>query len=734
LKATNDSAAGSNGRAMYLSAVTSLMLVLGIATVPGQEKPSSVAATNASPGAGSLIAEPGEFNNSLTLGVGHLFSGGDKAQLMRQLQLPAGTFGGVEELHFEKAIGKKGLFQLDGRGLFDNHDYSLKLDVSQPDIGFVRGGYSQSRTWYDGSGGFSERSNAWVTPYNDEMFVDRGRAWFEGGLALPNWPVLTLLYSYDFREGKKDSTIWGDYNLTQNPANQVLRGIIPTYRGVDEQRHTIDADVKHTIGNTTFGVGVRFERDDIDNSLNILRRYGETNRVRTVTQKDSTDADILTSRAFVETRFSQEVLFTMGGSYTRLDTDIAGSRIYGPSYGSPLDPSYANRQSNDEGFYDLSGGSQVDQYVANMNLMLTPWKQVDIVPSFRVEHQDQSGVSMFTETRVTNAATAFSTQDLLNTRMRSFTDLTEALEVRYTGITNWSLYARAELLEGQGSLKENEFDVEDDGVGPVQMQRDTDSERFVQKYVAGANWYPWRKANFGGQYYYRSRRNTYDNNVDTAFYNPPATNNLYPAFIREHEFNTHDVNFRMTLRPLLNLTLVSRYDFTLTSYNTRGDVNTFGVRLGEIESAQATAHILSQSVSWSPLGQLYVQGSVSYAIQYTDTPASIRSGTASNLVQNAENDYWNANVLVGCVLTRRSDLQAQYSYYRANNYVDNSSVSLPYGAGAESHGATLTLITRLRKDLIWKLQYGYFTGHDQTSGGHNDYHAHLAYSSLQYLF
>ena len=55
--------------------------------------------------------------------------------------------------------------------------------------------------------------------------------------------------------------------------------------------------------------------------------------------------------------FMWPAFFTMGGAYTRLDTDVAGSRIYGPSYGSPLNPIYANRQNNDEGFYDLSGGS-----------------------------------------------------------------------------------------------------------------------------------------------------------------------------------------------------------------------------------------------------------------------------------------------------------------------------------------------------------------------------------------
>ncbi len=723
------------GRAACLIIMATLWLAPGSARLAAQEKSSTPAPTGKESGAQSDEPEPGAYNNSVTLGVGNFFVNGDKAQFMRRVQHPAGTSGGIEELHFEEAIGKKGLFQIDGRAIVDNHDYLLKLDVSNPDIGYLRGGYREFRTWYDGSGGFSPRSNAWVTLYDEELFVDRRQAWVEGGLTLPDWPVFSVRYAYDVRKGMKDSTIWGDYNLTQNPASTALRGITPTFRDIDEQRHTFDADLRHTIGNTTFGLGVRYERDEIDNSLNVLRRKGETNLVRAVTTTDNTDADIFNAHGFVETRFNPKVLFTMGGSYTRLDTDIAGSRIYGPAYNSPFNPLYVNRQNFDEGFIDLSGGSRVDQYVANINLMLTPCQHVTIVPALRIEHQDQVGVALFTETRVTNAASPVALQDVLNNRLRRFTDVTESLDVRYTGFTNWSLYARGEWLEGQGSLNENEFDVEDEGVGPVLVQRSTDSERFVQKYTVGANWYPHRKMNFAAQYYYRSAQNDYDHLVDSTIYNPPATNNLYPAFIREHRFDTHDVNVRMTLRPLANLTLVSRYDFQRTRYHMQGDVNSFGIPLAEIESAEAVNHIFSQSISWNPLPRLYWQGSISYAVQHTETPAVSLTGTPAGLVQDAQNDYWDASVLAGYALTKWSDLQAQYNYYRADNYdVSNASVGLPYGAGAEQHGVTVTLVNRLCRNLIWKLQYGFFTGHDQTSGANNDYTAHLVYSSVQYLF
>jgi hypothetical protein len=684
-------------------------------------------------GTGSKPAmTPGEYRNWVELSVGNVFTAGDEAAFMHRSNLKKGPFGGVEDFHFEQDIGQRGLFQIDGRGIFDNHDYSLTLDLSHPELGYIRGGYREFRTYYDGSGGFSPTSNAWVTLYNEELHLDRGQAWFEAGLTLPDLPVFSVRYSYDFRDGRKDSTVWADYSLSANNAN--LRSIVPTFRDINERRHTIDADMKHTIGNTAFGAGIRYARDDLDNSLNIRRRPGDPIRTRTVTQSDRVETEILSPRAFVETRLHPKVLFTAGAAYTRLDTDIGGSRIYGPTYGSPFNPIYANRQANDEGFLDLTGGSRVDQYVANLNLMFTPAPYITIVPSLRFEHQEQVGEAIFTETRVPSAVAAAVLTDVLNERVRRFTDVTEAVEARYTGFTNFALYARGEWLEGQGTLKETEFDVEDEGVGPVQLQRTTESDRFVQKYTAGANWYPCRFANFGAQYYFRSRLNDYDHVLDSTTFAPPRTNNLYPAFIRRHEFKTHDVNARMTLRLMANLTLVSRYDFQITHYNMQGDVNSFGVPLTDIESAEATAHIFNQSISWTPFARLYLQGSVSYAIDRTDSPVSSLTAGASNLVQNAESDYWNLSALVGYALLENTDIQAQYFYYRADNFIDNSSVALPYGAGAEQHGVTATVINRLWKNFVWKIQYGFFTGHDQTSGGHNDYRAHLVYSSWQYFF
>jgi len=149
-----------------------------------------------------------------------------------------------------------------------------------------------------------------------------------------------------------------------------------------------------------------------------------------------------------------------------------------------------------------------------------------------------------------------------------------------------------------------------------------------------------------------------------------------------------------------------------------------------VESAESTAQIFSESISWTPFARMFLQGSVNYVLDRTKSPAS----DTTPALQNARNNYWNVSTLAGFVLTEKTDFQAQYSYYRADNYVNNAAFGLPYGAGATEHGVTGTLTHRLSKRMQLTLRYGFFTNDDQTSGGHNDYAAHVVSSSFRFMF
>ena len=101
---------------------------------------------------------------------------------------------------------------------------------------------------------------------------------------------------------------------------------------------------------------------------------------------------------------------------------------------------------------------------------------------------------------------------------------------------------------------------------------------------------------------------------------------------------------------------------------------------------------------------------------------------------DAHNNYWTLNFNSTLVLDQKTDLNVGYFYYQSNNYWDRSLDGLPLGAEAQEHGVTALLTRRLRPNLRLNLRYAFFTYEDVLSGGHNDYDAHVLFSSLQYRF
>ena len=642
-------------------------------------------------------AEPGEAPvNWITFGLGGVSTSGNRAQFQERWGMKQGVLGGLQDFHYELMFGKKGMLELDGRAMYGGEDYSVKLQVVDPDRGFLRAGFRQFRTWYDGSAGYVPATGSAISLGSDELSLNRGEFWIEAGLTPPDGPMLTLKLSRDYRKGTKDSLIWGD-----STQGGVTRGMVPSFRELDEIRNRVLADLRHTVGKSDFGIGLRLDLVDNDSKFK-ERRTPEAAGVgnRYVTQRDVFESDMFNIRAFTETRLNEQALLTSGYSYTRMDTDLGGSRIYGASFDAPYSPAYV-----DSGYTSLSGGSIVDQYVMNLSLRLEPFPDFVIVPSLRAEKIDTGDNSTYS---VANVPTGI-------TRVQSgFLTVSEALEARFTGFTNWVLYARGEWSEGDGYLREQSTPV---------ILRNTDSERFTQKYTLGANWYPLRRLHFSGQYYHKTADNDYTHLTDSTA-NTLVGGNRYPAFLRENNFQTDDVNLRATWRPLPNITSVTRYDYQISRIIMRGD------NLGSVESGQTTGHIISQNLTWVPWSRLFLQGSFSYALDSTTTPAS----SITRTVTDARNDYWQTSATLTFVVDDQTDLQASYFYYRANNFINNSSISMPYGTSANDHAVNVGLIRNFSKTVRGSLSYGYFRHRDETSGGIDNYDAHLVFSTVSYRF
>jgi hypothetical protein len=657
------------------------------------------------------------FRNWIDIGVGGVAGEGDEAQFSQRHKLPYGPFGGVEDFHYEQKVGKKTNVQLDGRALFDLHDYAVRYELVQPNVGYVRGGVKEYRTWYDAHGGFFPLTDSWASVFNNDLALDQGEAWFEAGLTQPRKPKVSFKYTYQFRDGLKSSTSWGDMDV-QYPSSLIgspinLRGIVPAYRDLDENRHIFDGEISHTLGKTDVALGLTYEMDRRDNAYVTERRPGEGPQLDAkLTQREKVDDDLFNVHASSQTRFNDRLMFTAGYSYTLLDSDYTGSRFYG----DPFDVGYRTQFAAAQGFLNMSGGSELNQHVANLNLWSSPATNFVLVPSVRFERLDVDSSAAYLLT------SGDSTAPIEAASERALTEVTERLEARYNGVTNWVFYARGDWSQGQGDLKEN------GGNGPLVssmgIDRVTDDNRFTQKYTVGVNWYPWYRMNLDLQYYHKTRDNEYSHSVDST---PNVGPNEYPAFFKLQNFTTEDLSGRLTWRALKNLTFVTRYDF---QYSTVDSTPAAPSLISGVESSLVHSHILSESVTWIPWPRLYFQGAFNYVIDRTDTPAEKYVPTAAD----AKNDYLTASVTGGFVVDNRTDLQAHYFYYRANDSAGNPEFTQPFGADAEEHAAVISLSRRINRHLRVSLKYGYFIFHDWASGGLNDSTAHMVFMGAHYRF
>jgi hypothetical protein len=455
---------------------------------------------------------------------------------------------------------------------------------------------------------------------------------------------------------------------------------------------------------------------------------------RFVTQHQNDDVDLFSGHGITETRITDSLWFTTGYSYTTLENDLSGSRIFGTHFDSAFGEPVPTLGQRDHAFLDLAGIAQVKEHVANANLFWMPVPSLAILTGFRYTHESLDNNSSFlAEEPVRNTPPFTPTNPRggfhygppelgFGERLADYDRLAERLELRYTGIDNWLFYAEGEWEEEYGQINENQNIDED-----VPLDKSTNA--LGQKYTIGANWYPTMRLNLVGQYYHKIA--SYDEDIVSA---------AFPRLINQ-DWNTDDLNVRITFRPKIptclgTLALVTRYDFVHTSIDGQWEVFSDGELLAELQTGEIKKHVISESLTWNPLARFYLQANFSYVFNQTDTPASNidLAPQTSPTVVNFRNDYWTVTSSIGYIIDDKTDFYADYYFYCANDHFKNAVVAVPYGLGATEHAASATIARQLAKNMRLLLRYGYFNYRDVTSGGHNNYRAHSLYSGLQVRF
>ena len=670
---------------------------------------ASAQAGTATPAAAAPAAPT---SNWVSFTIGGAFVSGDDAGMMRRTQTNGDFYGGIESMQFSQALDNTTTLTLDGHALPGLEDYEINVDLTKADVGYVKAGWKQYRTWYDASGGWlAAAPTQWRQPFDDERTLDRGEAYLEAGLRMENLPEVTFRYSHAYRNGDKDSSCWGDVVVGSGVTQYKL---VPALWNIDETTDLFELDVEHTLGNTDLGLGLVYEHVNLDNSRYTPRGLNK------VTLKDSNEMDLFASNIHSVTRFSEDAWLSFAAAYNTMDTDIdGGTRSY--AYGVGQLPG-----SRDYSYDKMVGGSNVQQVITNLNFMWVPMADLTVTPSLRYEYESTDTISQF---RAYNSTSWLGLQQLGASTDKDA--LTGALDLRYNGIDNVVLYAKGQW--GQ----ENEDIFRQDIELPGEFLA-TDVTIDEQEYVLGANWYAMSHLSFGLQGFYSERDQALDhyesNQSEVTAADPGGANNLRPI-MTEHDVQTSDVNFRMTWRPLGNLSLITRYDYRNTEFDNQGiswTAPSLPTIFAMVESGTVTSRILSESVTWSPMARMYVQGTASWVSSETETPCSATT-------PDSDNDYLTATLAVGYAIDDRTDITASYSYYGANNYnqVTSSPASLGYGLETQESVASVTLNRVLTENMVWNLRYAYIdsntTSSDQ-SGGFDDFTAHMVSTGLQIRF
>ena len=130
---------------------------------------------------------------------------GDKSKFREIEGVKEGFAGGLQHFSFEEQIGADKKVSVEGRALFPDNDFQIKLSLEKNDLGFVRAGFEEWRRYYDDTGGFYRPFSIPSFNLNRDLYLDNGRAWVDFGLTLPHLPRIVLGYEYQFKEGAEST-------------------------------------------------------------------------------------------------------------------------------------------------------------------------------------------------------------------------------------------------------------------------------------------------------------------------------------------------------------------------------------------------------------------------------------------------------------------------------------------------------------------------------------------------
>lgn len=705
-------------------------------------------------------AFPTAENNYVKIGASGASLNGSTAAYQAAKQETKSGAAGIEDLSYGYDLSKDVNLQVDGKAMPGAEDYLLQFRLTKNEFGSIEAGYQRFRTFYDGAGGFFPKNNQFLPIYRRPLFVDRGKFFINATLAMPKAPVITVKYSNQTRSGRKDSTIWGDSDLTGIPimvgpgaSNPVSanRKILPAYIQLGERLETWEASLKHVVGNTTALVTVGGNRINNLNSRSIDRYVGElkpypafssTTPVaapQNVTQNPTRGADVqgfkengITFGGKIETVLTDKVTLFAGLNHHHATESFDMSRLINVTLvtatGTQTSVAAYSNGGRPAYSYTGTGNMKMDVTTANIGLQLKPTPTLHAEVALKAEHYKDSG--HVDATYIANnvvLATGASTPVLVKTPQdlkNSEKPWTPEVSVNYSGIGNLALYGsweyRTSKQEEQptyGALNVSTSGSTSGQLSPAITAFQDRIKETHQNVKVGANWTPTR--------FFTGRAEVFSKDHENRFEGYGVSTGSFYIL----DYDIVGTKLTGTFKPIPAVGLTARY------IAQRGKAATVEDNVAKGDSNDAKRKQISGTIDWNPGKTVYVQvnGNIVYDDMVTAYPYV--TGTAKDVIRNSENNYYNGDATVGFALDKDTDAQFQATYYRANNFDPAQAyATLPFGASAKEYTVTAGVKYKLSAKTVVSGKVGYIDSKNDTLGGFGDFRGPLAFVSVQHAF
>jgi hypothetical protein len=681
---------------------------------------------------------------------------GSTSAFQTRAKQPANGGAGIEDLHIVKEVSKTTTGTIDGRALTGAEDYLGRYNLTKTDVGSVDFGFKRFRTFYDGVGGFFPLNNQWMPLANQDLHVDRSKAWIELKLALKDMPEFEVRYTNELRSGRKDSTIWGDtsqtglaFNLAPNPISPV-RKFVPSYIQLNERHELLEVSAKHTVGKTALKLTLLGDRNNNNDTRYVTRFPGEVipwsiaslpsasqNAAKAAVAPTNWNNQVLiaendamktqTTGVFItaDTPLTDKLTLRLAGNYELVHTSIGGGRPLTTSV--PTATGAVPVTTNN--YLDLSGGTRVKDYVGSIGLDYKPTKALTLKLALRAQSEFIRGASSFTVVAasgtppVTLASTPRSGWAKIHQNVR-----TPVAEIRYTGIKDLALYATGSKRDLSGvernSSAYNYLTAANGTLASNNVSEDHGN------YTVGASWRQSAFLTLRGELFHKGHKNN-----AIGFATVGATVGDY--YLLDSEYTGYKLSALAKVTPELGFTtrLVSQKGtMAVTGY-----LPTFPA----YDSLDSKNYMIGESIDWTPNKNVYVQlnANLTYHVISTIYPrAGVTPATATNrafdsngVLQNSDNNYATFGALTGFAVDKDTDMQIQANLYRAKNgNAVLAPLTMPYGVAVEETTITVGVKHKLSGSWLLHGKVGYFESKNETSGGRSDFHGPLAYLAFEH--